>query len=135
MIKKNMETISKYVKKVNALNYNAQCKHVRSKLLSTKHKDIAHTLFFKKLYMLFDDLPRWLRETSLDTGVRKVLFINLWDRFDEQDKYFYEDIGLIKIECLKLPNSTYVIAISIKNTDQQVYILFFGEINDHCKQM
>ena len=48
------------------------------------------------------------------------VFINLWDRFDEQDKYFYEDIGLIKIECLKLPNSTYVIAISIKNTDQQI---------------
>ena len=83
-----METISKYVKKVNALNYNAQCMHVRSKLLSTEHKDIAHTLFFKKLYILFDDLPHWLRETSLDTGVRKVLFINLWDRFDEQDKYF-----------------------------------------------
>ena len=63
------------------------------------------------------------------------VFINLWDRFDEQDKYFYEDIGLIKIECLKLPNSTYVIAISIKSTDQQIYILFFGGINDHCKQM
>ena len=68
--KKKMETISKYVKKVNALNYNAQCKHVRSKLLSTKHKDIAHTLFFKKLYLLLDDLPRWLRETNLDTDVR-----------------------------------------------------------------
>ena len=63
------------------------------------------------------------------------VFINLSERFDEQDKYFYEDIGLIKIECLKLPNSTYVIAISIKNTDQQIYILFFGGINDRCKQM
>ena len=65
-----METISKYIKKVNALYYNAQCKHVRSKLLSTKHKDIAHTLFFKKLYLLLDDLPWWLRETNLDTDVR-----------------------------------------------------------------
>ena len=112
-----MDVINKYIKKINNLNYIAQCKHVKSKLLPTKHKDIAYTLLFKKLYLLLDDLPRWLREASFDIGVRKVLFINLGDRFDEEDKYFYEYIRLIKIESLKLHNSTYLVTIPIKKTD------------------
>ena len=59
-------------------------------------------MFFKKLYILLDKLPWDLKETNIEIGVRKVLFINLWDRFEEENKYFYEDIGLIKIECIKL---------------------------------
>ena len=91
-------------------------------------------MFFKKLYILLDKLPWDLKETNIEIGVRKVLFINLWDRFEEENKYFYEDIGLIKIECIKLPNNTYLVAIPVKNTDQYVYILITDKNNDHCKQ-
>ena len=91
-------------------------------------------MFFKKLYILLDKLPCDLKETNIEIGVRKVLFINLWDRFEEENKYFYEDIGLIKIECIKLPNNTYLVAIPVKNTDQYVYILITDKNNDHCKQ-
>ena len=91
-------------------------------------------MFFKKLYILLDKLPCDLKETNIEIGVRKVLFINLWDRFEEENKYFYEDIGLIKIECIKLPNNTYLVAIPVKNTDQYIYILITDKNNDHCKQ-
>ena len=91
-------------------------------------------MFFKKLYILLDKLPWDLKETNIEIGVRKVLFINLWDRFEEENKYFYEDIGLIKIECIKLPNNTYLVAIPVKNTDQYIYILITDKNNDHCKQ-
>ena len=97
-----MEEINKHIKKINSLSYNAQCKHVKTKLLSFKTKDVPYTMFFKKLYILLDKLPWDLKETNIEIGVRKVLFINLWDRFEEENKYFYEDIGLIKIECIKL---------------------------------
>ena len=129
-----MEEINKHIKKINSLSYNAQCKHVKTKLLSFKTKDVPYTMFFKKLYILLDKLPWDLKETNIEIGVRKVLFINLWDRFEEENKYFYEDIGLIKIECIKLPNNTYLVAIPVKNTDQYVYILITDKNNDHCKQ-
>ena len=91
-------------------------------------------MFFKKLYTLLDKLPWDVKETNIEIGVRKVLFINLWDRFEEENKYFYEDIGLIKIECIKLPNNTYLVAIPVKNTDQYIYIFITDKNNDHCKQ-
>ena len=59
----------------------------------------------------------------IEIGVRKVLFINLWGTFEGESKYLYEDMGLIKIECIKLPNK-YLVAIPVKNTDQYIYILF-----------
>ena len=75
-----------------------------------------------------------LKRNKYRNRCTKVLFINLWDRFEEENKYFYEDIGLIKIECIKLPNNTYLVAIPVKNTDQYVYILITDKNNDHCKQ-
>ena len=90
-------------------------------------------MFFKKLYILLDKLPWDLKKTNIEIRVRKVLFINWWDRFEEENKYFYEDIGL-KIECIKLPNSTYLVAIPVKNADQYIYILITDKNNDHCKQ-
>ena len=43
-------------------------------------------MFFKKLYILLNDLPHQLQEININIGVCKMLFINLWDRFDEIDE-------------------------------------------------
>ena len=91
-------------------------------------------MFFKKLHVLLDSLPHQLKEINIDIGVRKVLLINLWDRFEE-NKYFHEDIELIKIECIKLAVSTYLVAITVKNIDQCIDILIRSKNNDHCKQI
>ena len=46
-------------------------------------------MFCKKLYILLNDLPHQLQEINIDIGVRKVLFISLWDRRDEIDDNFF----------------------------------------------
>ena len=76
----------------------------------------------------------FLKNVNIEIGIRKVLFINLWDRFDEENKHFYEDIGLIKIECIKLPNFKYLVAIPIKNTDNYIYILFTDKYNNDTRK-
>ena len=95
-----MDGINKHIKKINTFNYNTQCRHVKSRLISLNYKDIPYTMFFKTLHVLLHSLPWNLRESNIDIGKRKVLFINLWDRFEDENKYFFEDIGLIKIECM-----------------------------------
>ena len=55
-------------------------------------------MFFKKLYILLNDLPHQLQEINIDIGVRKVLFINLWDRLDEiDDNFFMRTQGFLKL--------------------------------------
>ena len=78
-----MDEMNKRIKKINSLSYIAQFKHVKAKLLSFKSKDIPYTMFLKKLYILLNHLSYQLEEINIDIGVRKVLFVNLWDRFDE----------------------------------------------------
>ena len=76
----------------------------------------------------------FLNDANIEIGIRKVLFINLWDRFDEENRYFYEDIRLIKSECIKLPNFKYLVAIPVKNTDNYIYILFTDKYNNDSRK-
>ena len=76
----------------------------------------------------------FLNDANIEIGIRKVLFISLWDRFDEENRYFYEDIRLIKSECIKLPNFKYLVAISVKNTDNYIYILFTDKYNNDSRK-
>ena len=95
-------------------------------------------MLFKTLHVLLHSLPWNLRESNIDIGIRKVLFINLWDRFEDENKCFYEDIGLIKIECIKLPESIYFVAIPVKK--QVNTYMFFLKIKimiiaNKCKEI
>ena len=76
----------------------------------------------------------FLNDANIEIGIRKVLFINLWDRFDEENRFFSEDIRLIKSECIKLPNFKYLVAISVKNTDNYIYILFTDKYNNDSRK-
>ena len=129
-----MNEINEHIKKFNSLSYNEQCKHGKTKLLSFKSKDIPYTLFFKRLYILLDSFPMFLKDATIETGIRKVLFVNLWARFDKENKYFYEDIGLIKIECIKLLSFKYLVAIPVKNTDNYIYILFTDKYDNDSRK-
>ena len=133
-----MDGLNKHIKKINTFNYNAQCRHVKNRLMSIKSKDMPYTMFFKKLDILLHSLPWNLRESNIDIGIRKVLFINLWDRFEDENKCFYEDIGLIKIECIKLLESIYFVAIPVKK--QVNTYMFFLKIKimiiaNKCKEI
>ena len=52
-----MEEINDNILKINCLDYNEQCLCIGNKLLSYNPIDIAHTIFFKKLYMILKRLP------------------------------------------------------------------------------
>ena len=125
--------MKKYTEKINSLNFRGQCRYVKNKLLSFKTNDVPYTLFFKKLYILLDNLPWYLKETNIEIGVRKELLIKFW-RGLEVDKYSYDDMGYVQIECIKLPDSIYFIGIPVKNTDHHIYILIGDKYNNECKK-
>ena len=100
-----MDGLNKHIKKINTFNYNAQCRQLKNRLISLKSKDIPYTILFETLHVFLHSLPWNLRESNIVIGIRNVLFINLWDRLEDENEYFYEDIGLTKIECIKLPES------------------------------
>ena len=131
-----MAEIIKYIEKINTLNYSGQCKYAKTKLLSFKTIDVPHTVFFKKLYVLLDNLPWYIKESNIKVGVRKELIINFWWRFEE-GKYFHDDRGYIQIECIKLPDSIYLVIIPIKNTDRYIYIHTKDKYNNNneCKKI
>ena len=98
-----MDEIKKYIEKINSLNFRGQCRYVKNKLLSFKTNDVRYTLFFKKLYILLDNLPWYLKETNIEIDVREERLINFWWDLGE-DNYFYDGMGYIQIECIKLPD-------------------------------
>ena len=128
-----MNEIKKYIEKNNSLNFRGQCRYVKNKLLSFKTNYVLYTLFLKKLYILLDNLPWYLKETNIEIGMRKELLINFW-RGLEVDKYSYDDMGYVQIECIKLPDSIYFIGIPVKNTDHHIYILIGDKYNNESKK-
>ena len=128
-----MDEIKKYIEKINSLNFRGQCRYVKNKLLSFKTNDVPYTLFFTKLYIQLDNLPWYLKETNIERGVRKKLLLNFW-RGLEDDNYFYDGMGYVEIECIKLPDSIYFIGIPVKNTDHHIYILIGDKYNNESKK-
>ena len=129
-----MDEIKKCIEKINSLNYRGQCRYVKNKLLSFKSNDVPYTLFFKKLYILLDNLPWYLKETNIEIGVRNEFLINFW-RGLEDDNYFYDGMGYVQIECIKLPESIYFIGIPVKNTDHHIYIVIGDKHNNESKKI
>ena len=73
-----MDEIKKYIEKINSLNFRGQCWYVKNKLLSFKTNDVTYTLFFKKLYILLDNLPWYLKETNIEIDVRNQFLEGPW---------------------------------------------------------
>ena len=108
-----MAEIEKNIEKINSLNFNGQCRYVKNKLLSFETNDLSYTLLFTKLYIQLDNLPWYLKETNVEIGVHKELLINFW-RALEDDNYFYDGMGYVQIECIKLRGSIYSTGIPVK---------------------
>ena len=70
-----MAEIIKYIEKINSLNYSGQCKYTKSKLLSFKTIDVPHTVFLKKLYVLLDNLPWYIKESNIKQACVKSLLL------------------------------------------------------------
>ena len=109
-----MYDISEYILEIRCLNHNNLKEYLENKLLSIDPFDITYTVFFKKLYVLLQNLPEYLNELDLKINKNKDHFVNFWTDFLD-NKYFYDTTGYIRINCLKLSNNGYLVSIPIKN--------------------
>ena len=109
-----MYDISEYILEIRCLNHNNLKEYLENKLLSIYPFDITYTVFFKKLYVLLQNLPEYLNELDLKINENKDHFVNFWTDFLD-NKYFYDTKGYIRINCLKLSNNGYLVSIPIKN--------------------
>ena len=60
-----MYDISEYILEIRCLNHNNLKEYLENKLLSIDPFDITHTVCFKKLYVLLQNLPEYLNELDL----------------------------------------------------------------------
>ena len=109
-----MYDISEYILEIRCLNHNNLKEYLENKLLSIYPFDITYTVFFKKLYVLLQNLPEYLNKLDLKINKNKDHFVNFWTEFLD-NKYFYDTTGYIRINCLKLSNNGYLVSIPIKN--------------------
>ena len=109
-----MYDISEYILEIRCLNHNNLKEYLENKLLSIDPFDITYTVFFKKLYVLLQNLQEYLNELDLKINKNKDHFVNFWTDFLD-NKYFYDTTGYIRINCLKLSNNGYLVSIPIKN--------------------
>ena len=109
-----MYDISEYILEIRCLNHNNLKEYLENKLLSIDPFDITYTVFFKKLYVLLQNLPEYLNKLDLKINKNKDHFVNFWTDFLD-NMYFYDTKGYIRINCLKLSNNGYLVSIPIKN--------------------
>ena len=55
-----MDYLIKIIEEFNYLGYNNQCEYIKNKLLSLDLDDIQYIMFYKKLQVLFNDLPSYI---------------------------------------------------------------------------
>ena len=63
-----MDEIIENILRINCLSYNKQCEYVKNKLLSLDPLDITHAVFFKKLLVILQKLPKRLEKLNLIIG-------------------------------------------------------------------
>ena len=73
----------------------------------------------KKLHVLLQNLPSYLKKIDLKINENKGHFVNFGTNFFG-NKYFYDTRGYIRINCSKLTNNNYMVSIPIKNGSKVV---------------
>ena len=70
--------------------------------------------FFKKLYVILLNLPCYLKELNLKINKSAQSFVELWSDFND-NRYFYDTRGFMRIKKVKLSNNGYLVSIPVKN--------------------
>ena len=109
-----MDDISDYIIQITCLNQDSLYEFLKNNLLSIDPRDIAHTVFFKKLYGILLNLPFYLKELNLKINESDECFINFWSDFND-NRYFCYTRGFMRIKYLKLSNNGYLVSIPVKN--------------------
>ena len=113
-----MDYLTNFYKEFNNLNYNRQCEYIKYKLLSLDLYDIQYILFFKKLHVLFDDLPGHIKKIGRDD---RRYICNFSIELADDGGYFNETRGCIHINYEKLTNNIYFVKIPIENNKLYIH--------------
>ena len=109
-----MYDMNNYILQIRCLNHKDLSEYLKNKLLSIDPEGITRTVFFKKLYVILFNLPCYLTELNMKINESKEHFVNFWSDFNDNE-YFYDTRGYIRINCIKLTNNGYIVSIPVKN--------------------
>ena len=78
--------------------------------------NISRIIFFKKLHVIFNNIPHYLSKLKIEINEKKWLWCNFWDELHD-DIYFNDEDGIIIIiKCIKLTNNMYEIKVPVINS-------------------
>ena len=79
-----MNKIAEYILQINYLNYNKQCKYVKSNLLSIDFCDITHIMFFEKVQVILKKLPIYSKEIDIEINQEGNQLFNFFHELDDR---------------------------------------------------
>ena len=113
-----MNKIRQHIIQINCLNYNRQCNYIKKKLLSVDFHDIDHIMFLKKLQIILQELPVYLKDINIKINESDNNLFNFF--YDLDDRSYFKDSkdvrGFIRVNYVKLSNNIYQISVAVKNT-------------------
>ena len=113
-----MNKIRQHIIQINCLNYNRQCNYIKKKLLSVDFHDIDHIMFLKKLQIILQELPVYLKDINIKINESDNNLFNFF--YDLDDRSYFKDSkdirGFIRVNYIKLSNNIYQINVAVKNT-------------------
>ena len=122
-----MNKIAEYIVQINNLNYNKQCKYVKSNLLSIDFCDITHIMFFKKVQVILKKLPIYSKEIDIEINQEGNQLFNFFHELD--DRSYLKDSekiwDFIKVNYIKLSDNIYQTDVIVKKSP----ILIISYIN------
>ena len=110
-----MNKITVYIVQINSLNYNKQCKYVKNKLLSIKICDIKDIMFFKKVQIILNKLPIYLKEIYIEINQKGNHLFSFFRELNDRS-YFIDDKDIrrfIKVNYIKLSDNMYQIDVLV----------------------
>ena len=119
-----MDFLINFCEKFNCYTYKRQFEFIKNKFLSLDLDDIRYIMFFKKLHVLFNDLPSQIKRIIRDN--QRYIY-NFNGVLVGNDSYFSETRGYIHIDYTKLSNNIYFVKIPIENN--KLYLRTYIDIN------
>ena len=113
-----MNKITEYIVQINSLNYNKQCKYLKTKLLSIDICNITDITFFEKVQVILKKLPIYLKEIDIEINQEGNHLFNFFHELD--DRSYFKDSekirGFIKVNYIKLSDNIYQTDVIVKKS-------------------
>ena len=110
-----MKDICDEILKINCLSHRDAGDYIKNKLLFCDPTDITHLAFYKKLQVIIERLPEYLEEGDIIYSISGIdeRFFKFWHDYEDQT-YFYDIKGYIRLIVVRLTNTSYLVSIPTK---------------------